>query len=168
MNQVFLIGLYLAAIVAANLSIAYYGPQATIVNAFLFIGLDLVTRDALHEVWRGRSLWLRMGALIAAGSLLSYALNQDAAHIARASFSSFLWMTTADMTVYHTLKHRPWMVRSNGSNLVGALVDSIAFPILAFGGLPLGIMAGQFVAKVAGGLVWSWLLGRARPAVATA
>lgn len=35
-----LIALYLAAIVLANLSVAYFGPAVSIVNSFLFIGLD--------------------------------------------------------------------------------------------------------------------------------
>jgi hypothetical protein len=48
--------LYLAAIVAANLSVAHFGPSVAVLNAFLFIGLDLTTRDALHERWRGRNL----------------------------------------------------------------------------------------------------------------
>ena len=43
-----LIILYLSAIVAANLLAARYGPWATVLWAFLFIGLDLTTRDRLH------------------------------------------------------------------------------------------------------------------------
>lgn len=52
----FYVLVYLIAIVAANLSVAYFGPQATIVNAFLLIGLDLSTRDKLHELWRNDRL----------------------------------------------------------------------------------------------------------------
>ena len=55
-----LIIVYLSAIVLANLSVAAFGPEMSIVNAFLFIGLDLSTRDALHERWQGRNLWRRM------------------------------------------------------------------------------------------------------------
>jgi hypothetical protein len=60
-----LVALYLAAIVAANLSVAAFGPGVTIVNAFALIGLDLSTRDALHDRWRGRWLLARMALLIA-------------------------------------------------------------------------------------------------------
>ncbi len=42
-----------------------------IVNAFLFIGLDLTARDRLHDVWRSNYLVPKMIALIAAGSILS-------------------------------------------------------------------------------------------------
>ncbi|NTU85457.1 MAG: hypothetical protein HGA45_39905, partial [Chloroflexales bacterium] len=36
---------YLGAIIAANVLISRYGPAVAIMNAFLFIGLDLSTRD---------------------------------------------------------------------------------------------------------------------------
>jgi hypothetical protein len=39
-------------------------------------------------------------------------------------------------------------------------VDSLLFPTIAFGALMPHIVAMQFVAKVAGGAVWTWLLGR--------
>lgn len=57
----FYIMLYLVAIVLANLSVAQFGPSVTILNAFLFIGLDLTARDKLHEVWRGNRLVLKNG-----------------------------------------------------------------------------------------------------------
>ncbi|MCZ2895188.1 hypothetical protein MTR01_14260 [Burkholderia thailandensis] len=57
--------IYIAAVVAANLSVAHFGPASTPINAFLLIGLDLAIRDRLHLNWRGRALWARMFALIA-------------------------------------------------------------------------------------------------------
>jgi len=39
-------------------------------------------------------------------------------------------------------------------------VDSLIFPTLAFGALMPHIVAMQFVAKVAGGALWSWLLNK--------
>lgn len=65
-----LIGLYLTAIVAANLLVAKFGVTVVILNAFVFIALDLTTRDVLHEQWHGRNLWAKMAALIATGSAL--------------------------------------------------------------------------------------------------
>lgn len=155
-----LIVLYLVAIVAANLSVAYFGPASTIVNAFLFIGLDLTTRDALHERWRGKHLWAKMLALIVVGSLLSWVLNRNAGPIALASFVAFAASGIADAAVYHILGERSRMLKVNGSNAVSSAVDSIVFPTLAFGGLMWGIVAGQFVAKVAGGYLWSLVLTR--------
>lgn len=153
-----LVALYLAAIVAANLSVAAWGPAVAIVNAFLFIGLDLTTRDALHEAWRGRGLVWRMAALIGAGSLLSYALNRAAGPVALASFVAFAVSAGLDSLTYALLGRRAYLVRVNGSNLVGAAADSLLFPTLAFGAFLPGIIAGQFAAKVAGGLIWAYVL----------
>lgn len=161
-----LISLYLAAIVAANLLVTIYGPAVAILNAFLFIGLDLTCRDALHAAWERRYLWPKMAALITAGSLLSWLLNRDAGPIALASFVAFACAGTVDALAYTLLKERAYLLRVNGSNVLGAAADSLIFPALAFG-LPLlwPIVLGQFVAKVAGGFVWSVILfGRWRKA----
>lgn len=154
-----LVGMYLAAIVAANLSLEHFGPQAIIVNALLLIGLDFTARDALHDAWRGR-LVRNMAALIAAGSALSYALNQDAGRIALASCVAFGAAAVIDTLAYHGLRNRPWYERANQSNLAGAAVDSIVFPTLAFGAFDWQIALSMWCAKVAGGVLWSFLLAK--------
>jgi hypothetical protein len=161
-NHVFLVIVYLASIVLANLSIAYFGPAAAIVNAFLLVGPVFAIRDRLHEIWNGDHLTFRMSLLIAIGSLLSYILNRAAGPFALASFVSFVASESSDWIVFRSLSNHPWMIRSNLSNLIGSLVDSLIFPILAFGGFPIDIIAGQFFAKTLGGLVWSWILLRVR------
>jgi queuosine precursor transporter len=155
----FLVGMYLAAIVAANLSVAAFGPAITIVNAFVFIALDLTSRDRLHAAWQGRGLLWKMAALIASGSALSYLLNAAAGPIAMASLIAFAVSAALDALTYHLLGRHGYMAKVNGSNVVSAAADSLIFPALAFG-LPLlwWVMLGQFVAKVAGGAIWAWLL----------
>lgn len=144
----------------ANLSVAKFGPSATIANAFLFIGLDLTSRDKLHDAWHGRGLVWKMGLLIASGSMLSYLLNRDTGQIALASFLAFAAAAVVDTIVYSVLHERAWFVRVNGSNVFSAAADSIVFPAVAFGAfLPL-IVLGQFAAKVLGGFIWSWILRR--------
>lgn len=162
-----IVGMYLVAIVAANLTVAWFGPSVVIINAFLFIGLDLTARDRLHDAWRGSGLVWKMGALIAAGGLLSYLLNQDAGPIAVASTVAFAAAALTDAGVYHLLRDRPFLIRANGSNMPGAAVDSVVFPTLAFGVFLPWIVLGQFAAKVAGGFVWSLILNRRRRAVAS-
>ena len=158
---------YLAAIAGANLLAATYGPAITPFTAFLLIGLDLALRDRLHDEWAHRHLILKMGALIAAGGALAWVVQPDAGRIALASVVAFTLAATADGITYHLIRDRPWMVRANGSNVAGALVDSVVFPTLAFGAfLPLVIL-GQFIAKVGGGLMWSWLIERWRRRAAT-
>jgi len=159
----FYVALYLVAIVLANLTVAWFGPRMVIINAFLFIGLDLTARDYLHEAWHGRGLLWKMTLLIGAGSVISYALNKDAAQIAIASFVAFACAAIADTIIYHLLKKRIYMVKINGSNVAGALVDSLIFPTLAFGVFMPLIILGQFAAKVGGGFVWSLILRRRKP-----
>jgi hypothetical protein len=154
-----LIALYLSAIIAANLLVAQFGPAVSIINAFLFIGLDLTTRDALHERWRGRQLWPKMLGLIAAGSLLSWFFNRNAGPIALASFVAFAGAGVADTLVYWILGDKSRFIKINGSNVVSSAVDSLLFPLIAFG-WPLlwWVVIGQFAAKVGGGFVWSLIL----------
>lgn len=156
-----IIAMYLVAIVAANLLVAQFGPSVAIVNAFLFIGLDITARDTLHERWQHDGLVWKMTVLIASGSILSALLNWGAAQIALASFLAFAAAGISDAIVYHILRERIRLLKINGSNVVSSAVDSAVFPALAFGfPLLLGVMLGQFVAKVVGGFVWSLILNR--------
>ena len=145
--------IYSAAMTMANLSVATWGPWVSPINAFVLIGLDLALRDWLHvrlKAWQ-------MGALIAATGLLTYALNPAAGAIAVASACAFSAAALVDWATFTKLRGS-WMFRANGSNVAGAAVDSIIFPTLAFGVLMPHIVALQFVAKVAGGAIWSFLL----------
>lgn len=153
---------YLAAVVAANLSVAHFGPSAAVFNAFALIGLDLVARDRLHDRWRGRALWPKMLALIATGGLISWLVAPGAARVAEASTAAFVAAALVDALAYHSLRRLPWFERANGSNLSSAAVDSLVFPTLAFGGLSWAVTLAQFSAKVAGGLVWTLVLRRRR------
>ena len=155
-----IIAAYVAAITAANLTVAHFGPWATPINAFILIAFTLVARDVLHESWRGRARIPRMLALILGAGVISYALNPDSSRIALASAGAFIISETLDWFAYSLLDNKPWMVRSNGSNIVGAITDSIFFPLLAFGLIPsLGlVMLAQVAGKWTGGLVWSLVL----------
>lgn len=147
--------IYAMAMTLANLSIAEFGRVAIPINAFLLIGLDLALRDWLHvriKTWQ-------MAALIAFSGALTFALNPAAGHIAIASACAFMAAALADWAVFARMRGS-WMMRANGSNVAGALVDSIVFPAMAFGGLDPLIVAQMFVAKVAGGAMWAWIIGR--------
>lgn len=153
--------IYIAAIVAANLSVAHFGPMVAPLNAFLLIGLDLSLRDHLHDRWASRGhVWERMFGMITIAGLISYLLNPAAGTIAFASMVAFVVASGIDALVYHWLRHRPYLQRSNGSNVAGAAADSAIFPTLAFGAFLTEVVALQFAAKVAGGFIWSVVLNR--------
>ncbi len=155
-----LVVIYLVAIVAANLSVAYFGPASTIVNAFVLVGLDLTTRDGLHELWQGRTFLPKMGLLIVVGSVITVFLNWGALQIAVASTVAFFAAALVDTAVYSMLHERVKLVKSNGSNLFSSFVDSALFPTIAFGLFMPQIIIGQFVAKFVGGFLWSLVFHR--------
>lgn len=151
-----LVAVYVAAMVTANMMVWWLGPWFSPINAFLLIGLDLTLRDVMQERF---SRW-QLAGIIAAGGVITWALNPGARHIAVASAVAFTVSAIADWLAYTALRDKPWLVRSNGSNVVGAAVDSVLFPTLAFGSFMPAIVALQFAAKMAGGLLWSLLLQR--------
>lgn len=157
-----IVAAYIAAIVAANLLVAKYGPGVSVVNAFVLIGFDLAVRDHLHDAWATHR-HAKMGALIGAAGAVSYVANPAAGRIAVASFAAFVVAASVDYAVYHAARRWRWEERSMVSNVAGAAVDSVLFPALAFGWPLLWlVVAGQFAAKVGGGAVWTMLIGAAR------
>jgi uncharacterized PurR-regulated membrane protein YhhQ (DUF165 family) len=157
MTMLIAIAAYAAAMILANLSVAAFGPWVSPINAFVLIGLDLALRDWLHVRLR---VW-QMGVLIAGTGALTYALNPAAGMIAIASSAAFTAAAVVDWATFARLRGS-WMFRANGSNVAGAAVDSLVFPTLAFGALMPQIVLAQFAAKVAGGAVWAWIIGRAK------
>jgi len=146
---------FLAAIVIANLSVAAFGQAALPVTAFVLIPFDLVTRDLLHERWKHNHLWLRMFALIAGGSVLSYLCSPASLHVAVASTAAFSLAGIANALVYHLFRHHNRMFKMNISNAVAALMDSIVFPMIAFASVDYWLSATQAGSKFIGGLFWS-------------
>lgn len=152
--------LYLGAVIIANLIVARCGPSASVWTAFLFIGLDLTSRDHLHEAWRRQGLAWKMSLLIGCGSWISFWLNKDSGRIALASAIAFFLAAIIDACIYGLLHGKSRFVKINGSNLVGAMVDSFVFPTLAFREIMPVLVLGQFLAKAGGGFVWSLILKR--------
>jgi hypothetical protein len=159
-----IVALALAAIVAANVIVAQFGPTASIYNAFAFIGLALVARDKLDDASRKHRL-RNVSLFILAGAVLSYvaarifvdAPPEIVARIALASGVTFAVAETLDWIRYAQLRARPFIERSVGSNFVGAAADSVLFVTIAFG-FSFEIAFLQFCAKVAGGALYAHLL----------
>lgn len=149
-----LITIYIAAMVTANTLVWWLGPWFSPINSFMLIGLDLTLRDVMQE---RLSKWQLAGVIIV-GGFITWGVNPAAKHIAIASAIAFLVSALADWAAYTALRSKTWIVRSNGSNVVGAAVDSMIFPTLAFGSFLPHIIAMQFAAKLGGGAIWSLLM----------
>lgn len=165
MRTLGLMVLYLAAIVAANLTTTHFAgrghPEASVYTAFALVALDLVIRDVLHDWWRGWRRVAGLAGLVLAGSVLAYAANPDSAEVAKWSALAFAAAMTVDGLVYHAVRRLPWLERSNLSNIAGAATDSIVF--CAGLGFPVIVAFGQFSAKVAGGVLFALVLVRVLP-----
>lgn len=149
------LAVYVLAMTAANISIAFFGPWVSPINAFIFIGLDLTLRDWLHQ----RINKWQMVLLIVFSGLVTWVLNPGAGMIAIASAASFVIAGFVDYAVFSRSKGT-WIERSTKSNVAGAAIDSVAFPTIAFGSLMPEIVLMQFFAKVAGGFVWQKVMNR--------
>ncbi|EJH7012850.1 VUT family protein [Salmonella enterica] len=148
--------IYVLAICAANYLLFLFGPWWSIVNSFFLIGLDFILRDVLHE----RIGFLKVTGLAILCGGISYTINPAGGMIAIASSVSFVLASLGDGSVYQLLIRKSWPVKSNASNITASAIDSLTFPLIAFGSLVPGIFAGQFIAKVGGGFIWSLLLRR--------
>jgi len=149
-----LVTAWLGAVVLANVSILWWGPASSVYTAFALIGLTLTVRDSLHDAWDHRGLSWRMAALIGAGSLLSWITQPATGRIVIGSVVAFAASEAADALVYHRTRS------THRSNVVGAAMDSLLFPAIAFGGWFPWITLGQFAAKVGGGALWNLVLRR--------
>jgi len=140
-----LVGLFLFAIVGANVAIATFGlvPVGFGLVApagVFFAGLVFTLRDALHEV--GGRGWV-VGAILG-GAVLSVLVASPT--LAVASGTAFLLSEAADYAVYAPLRRRSWLGAVVLSNTVGTVVDSALFLWLAFGSL--AFLPGQIVGKL--------------------
>lgn len=146
--------IYITVICLANYSVHIFGPATTPLNAFIFIGLDMVLRDKLHE----RVGIINMLLLVAVAGVISFVINPAINMIAVASVAAFAISACIDAAMYQVLINKPWLVKANGSNVAASFADSVIFPLIAFGAFMPWIVLGQFAAKVLGGGVWSWVL----------
>ena len=155
-----LVLMYLGAIVLANVTFGVWGMAVEPWNSMLLIGLDLTARDRLHEAWGRRGLVWKMGALILAGSAISALfglLFEGVVRVAVASAAAFASTATVDALVFGLLPRR-WL-RINGSNAVGAVVDSFVFPTVAFGVVDWDLVLYFAAVKFIGGAIWWLALG---------
>lgn len=152
--------IFLFCIVVSNLSVAYFGPVATPINAFFLIGLDLTIRDKLHDGWCGNYLVAKMALLVFCGAVITYFLNRQSINICVASVTAFSVSIFVDTFIYAILWRKERWEKMLFSNAGSSATDSAIFPTMAFGVVMPDIIAMQFLAKFCGGAFWVWALNR--------
>lgn len=113
-------------------------------SGVLMIGLALVLRDWVHELWG----WRVAAGCVLIGAALSLAFSP--ASIAVASAVAFGLSEMADLAVYSKLRERGKPLAVMASQIVGAALDSALFVYIAFGSLEFS--AGTTLAKIYAGI----------------
>src|SRR5690625_2256715 len=125
----------------ANLAIAHFGPWFLPVTAFVAVGVVLVTRDYLHDVWasRGGSFWPRMLVMIAAAGVLACAGEQAAGMIAVSSVVGRTGSHRVDPPVFTAAGRLAYAVDQSAGMIaiasVAALTGSSIVETLVFQGV---------------------------------
>ena len=109
-------------------------------SGVLFIGLALVLRDWLQELTN----WKWSVAAIFVGGLLSFLTSSP--FIAMASAVAFVVAELFDLLVYTPLRNKGKHLAVLASGMVGSVVDSALFVVLAFGSLEFSL--GTAIAKI--------------------
>jgi uncharacterized PurR-regulated membrane protein YhhQ (DUF165 family) len=130
------------------------GFGLTAPSGVLAIGLALGLRDVVHEAFG----WRVVASAIAVGTVISGLVASPS--IAIASAVAYALGEVADLIVYEPLRRRQQrIVGILVSGLVGAIVDSVVFLLIAFGSLEY--VTGQVVGKIEATialaiLAWGW------------
>jgi uncharacterized PurR-regulated membrane protein YhhQ (DUF165 family) len=109
-------------------------------SGVLLIGVALVLRDYLQELWNKKAVV----ASIVVGSGLSFILANP--FIATASLLAYAAGESSDFIVYNLTRRFGKSIAVLSSGLVGSIVDSVVFLLSAFGSLEFAI--GNIVGKL--------------------
>ncbi|MBP2305990.1 VUT family protein [Azospirillum melinis] len=115
-------------------------PGLSAPSGVLAVGIALVLRDLVQR--RLGLTWAFVAIALGAG--LSALFAPPA--LVLASTAAFALSETADLAVYTPLRRRGLLLAATASNVVGLVIDSIAFVSLAFGSLEF--VGGQIVGKL--------------------
>lgn len=149
---------YIGAAVLSNFIVLRYAQYGLIITALFIVPFDFVIRAYFHETWRGWQLFFRLSVLILSASLITFALNHKTMMIAIASFCAFLLAHTSASAFYQLMRKHTYLIKVNGSDIIGAVVDSTVFQLIAFGALSSTISVTQVLLKVLGGFLWYWII----------
>lgn len=109
-------------------------------SGVLMIGAAMVLRDMVHEAGGLKAALTAIGI----GAAVSWLLAPPALVIA--SVAAFALAELADLAVYAPLRERRLGLAVLASGIVGSIIDSAVFLLLAFGSLAL--VEGQIVGKI--------------------
>lgn len=142
----------------SNFIVLWYGSKGLIFTAIFLIPFDFVLRCLFHETWKGKELILKLGTLVLTASVITFIINKDALNIALASSFGFIFAQIFAGIFYQYFIKSSYLIKVNGSDAIGILVDSLVFQFIAFSVILPEITISQFLLKLTGGLFWYWII----------
>lgn len=155
MRHLLLICSYIGLFALANLMVSWFGVWVTPFNALIIIAADMVIRDRIQF---SMGFAMSLYACFMAG-LVTVVIAPDAGMIALASCASVILAGVASAVTFK-VRSGDFYRKAYPANISAALVDSIAFPLIAFGSVMPGVTIAQFAAKVIGATVILMILKR--------
>lgn len=152
------ISLYLLAFVLSNFIVLWFDAQGLIFTALFLIPFDFVIRCMFHEQWKGKELILKLGMIALIASTLTFLINQNTLKIAIASSFGFIGAQIFAGVFYQFFIKCNYFIKVNGSDVIGILIDSIIFQLIAFSVIVPKITISQILLKIVGGLFWYWII----------
>lgn len=147
-NLYIMVFLYVSLFIVANLLVASFGPWITPFNALFIISADMVIRDRIQ--FNNGFFWSVSSCFVA--GLSTVIINPDAGMIAIASMSSVI-MAGVGSAIIFKFKSGCFYRKAFPANVAAAAIDSVAFPIIAFGHLMIDVTIVQFLAKTIGAII---------------
>ena len=129
-----------------------------IFTALFLIPFDFVMRCIFHETWKGWKLIRNMSGLVFGASLITMIINWNSLPIALGSMFGFIAAQIGAGIFYQKFIKSSTFFKVNGSDLVGIVMDSIVFQLVAFSVINFEVTISQILLKFVGGLFWYWLL----------
>lgn len=155
MRKILMIASYVGLFTLANVNVAMFGVWVTPFNALFIIAADMVIRDRIQ--YDGGALVAIFASMLAGSATI--AIAPDAGRIAIASSLSVVIAGLASAVAFR-LRRGDFYRKSYQANVIAAAVDSIAFPVIAFGSVMVYVTLAQFAAKVIGASAILYLMKR--------
>ena len=132
----FLIALYAASILLANLTLNQFIPLPVfglLSVGTIFFAAVFTLRDRIHRAGGLRAVYVAIALALLVNTVAAL-LTGTPLRFVGASFLAILVGEVSDTAVYQRLLHRSWWRRVLTSNAVSVPLDSVIFALLAFWG----------------------------------
>lgn len=149
--------LYVLAFVIANFLVLKFGALGLLFSSLFLIPFDFIMRCVFHESYKGLKLILKLFLLVFIAAIITYLINYNTKMIVIASVIGFTSAQIGAGIFYQLFLNKHYLIKVNGSDFTGIIIDSFLFQLIAFSYIDYKITIGQITLKIIGGLFWYWI-----------